>query len=195
MLDELCQDYHCERKYAIKLLGGTSCRRPADAGRPALNRSMRPIEPSMHTIWLAAEQPCGKRLAPAQALWLPHYERHHERLTSRQRQLLQRVSSAALDRLLASARAAHPLRGLNGTKPGSLWRTEIPIRTDHWDLTQPGLLEADSVAHYGGSLAGDFIWSAIFTDICTPGPRAGLWGNRDQRGGDRSGECGSGLAI
>jgi hypothetical protein len=166
MLDELCQDYHYERKYAIKLLGGAL---PPPSGRkkPGPEPKYAAIEPIVRTIWRAAEQPCGKRLAPALALWLPHYERHHERLNSRQRQLLKNVSPATLDRLLAAARAAHPLRGLSGTKPGSLLRTEIPIRTDNWDITQPGFLEADTVAHCGGSLAGDFIWSVIFTDICS----------------------------
>jgi hypothetical protein len=166
MLDALCQDYHYERKYAIKLLGGTL---PPPSGRqkPGPEPKYAVIEPIVRTIWLAAEQPCGKRLAPALELWLPHYERHHERVNSRQRQLLKSVSPATLDRLLAAARAAHPLRGLSGTKPGSLLRTEIPIRTDNWDITQPGFLEADTVAHCGGSLAGDFIWSAIFTDICS----------------------------
>jgi hypothetical protein len=166
MLDELCQDYHYERKYAIKLLGGTL---PPPTGRKKSGPEPRyaAIEPIVRTIWLAAEQPCGKRLAPALALWLPHYERHHERLNNRQRQLLKSVSPATLDRMLAGARAAHPLRGLSGTKPGSLLRTEIPIRTDNWDITQPGFLEADTVAHCGGSLAGDFIWSTIFTDICS----------------------------
>jgi hypothetical protein len=166
MLDELCQDYRYERKYAIKLLRGTL---PPSSGRkkPGPEPKYAAIEPIVRTIWLAAEQPCGKRLAPALELWLPHYERHPERLNSRQRQLLKSVSPATLDRLLAAARAAHPLRGLSGTKPGSLLCTEIPIRTDHWDITQPGFLEADTVAHCGGSLAGDFIWSAIFTDICS----------------------------
>ena len=166
MLDELCQDYHYERKYAIKLLGGTL---PPPSGRkkPGPDPKYAVIEPIVRTIWLAAEQPCGKRLAPALELWLPHYERHHERIDSRQRQLLKSVSSATLDRLLAAARATYPLRGLSGTKPGSLLRTEIPVRTDNWDITQPGFLEADTVAHCGGSLAGDFIWSAIFTDICS----------------------------
>jgi hypothetical protein len=166
MLDELCQDYHYERKYAIKLLRGTL---PGSSGRkkPGPDPKYGVIEPIVRTIWLAAEQPCGKRLAPALELWLPHYERHHERINSRERQLLKQVSSATLDRLLAPARAAHPLRGLSGTKPGSLLRTEIPVRTDNWDITQPGFLEADTVAHCGGSLAGDFIWSAIFTDICS----------------------------
>lgn len=166
MLDELCQDYHYERKYAIKLLRG---KLPLPSGRkkPGPDPKYAEIEPIVRTIWLAAEQPCGKRLAPALALWLPHYERHHERINSQQRQLLKSVSSSTLDRLLAGARAAHPLRGLSGTKPGSLLRTEIPVRTDNWDITQPGFLEADTVAHCGGSLAGDFIWSAIFTDICS----------------------------
>ncbi len=166
MLDELCQDYHYERKYAIKLLGN---KLPPATGRrkPGPESKYAGIEPIVRTIWLAAEQPCGKRLAPALKLWLPHYERHHESLTGRQRQLLKSISPATLDRLLTAARAAHPWRGLSGTKPGSLLRTEIPIRTDNWDITQPGFLEADTVAHCGGTLAGDFIWSTIFTDICS----------------------------
>lgn len=164
MLDELCHDYHYERKYAIKLLRG---KLPVPTGRkkPGPGHLYAELEPVVRTIWLAAEQPCGKRLAPALGLWLPHYERHHGRLSGRQRQLLNQVSSATLDRLLAPARAEHPLRGLSGTKPGSLLRTEIPIRTDNWDIQRPGFMEADTVAHCGASLAGSFIWSTTFTDI------------------------------
>ena len=66
---------------------------------------------------------------------------------------------------LAPARAQCPGRGRCGTKPGSLLETEIPIRTGTWDLSQPGYLEADSVAHCGDSLAGSFIWSLTYTDI------------------------------
>jgi len=166
MLDELCQDYHYERKYAIKLLGGSL---PAASGRPKPGPASRyeSLVPIIREIWLAAEQPCGKRLAPALRLWLPHYERRYGRLRQRDRELLTEVSSATLDRLLAAARAAHPLHGLSGTKPGSLLRTEIPVRTDHGDRQRPGFLEADTVAHCGASLAGSFIWSVTFTDICS----------------------------
>jgi hypothetical protein len=164
MLDELCADYGYERKYAIKLLLG---RLPSPTGRqkPGPPTQYDLIEPMVRTIWQTAEQPCGKRLQPALRLWLPHYERRHGRLSPRQRELLKAVSAATLDRLLAPARAADPSRGLCGTRPGSLLRTEIPIRTDNWDITRPGFLEADTVAHCGGSLAGDFVWSATFTDI------------------------------
>ena len=166
MLDELCEGYGYERKYAIKLLRDTV---PAPSGRPHPGPEPRYtlIEPVVRTIWLAAEQPCGQRLAPALPLWLRHYERHHDKLTARQRERLREVSPATLDRLLAPARAEHPLRGRCGTKPGSLLKTEIPIRTGTWDVTRPGYLEADSVAHCGPSLAGNFIWSLTYTDIAS----------------------------
>ena len=85
MLDELCEDYGYERKYAIKLLGDTL---PAPSGRahPGPEPRYTLIEPVVRVIWLAAEQPCGKRLAPALPLWLPHYQRHHGKLTARQRE-------------------------------------------------------------------------------------------------------------
>ena len=79
MLDELCQDYHYERKYAIKLLGGKRLQ-PRGCKKPGPDPQYAVIEPIVRTIWLAAEQPCGKRLAPALPLWLPHYERHHGRV-------------------------------------------------------------------------------------------------------------------
>lgn len=71
MLDELCEDYGYERKYAIKLLCGTV---PPSCGRvhPGPEPRYSLIEPIVRMIWLAAEQPCGKRLAPALSLWLPH---------------------------------------------------------------------------------------------------------------------------
>src|SRR5688572_17686696 len=64
LLDDLCEDYGYERKYAIKLLRDTV---PAGSGRkhPGPERQYGIIEPVVRTIWLAAEQPCGKRLAPA----------------------------------------------------------------------------------------------------------------------------------
>jgi hypothetical protein len=166
MLDELCEDYGYERKYAIKLLRDSL---PPPSGRihPGPEPRYSLIEPIVRIIWRAAEQPCGKRLAPALPLWLPHYQRHYDQLSARQRELLRQISPATLDRRLVPARAQHPLRGRCGTKPGSLLKTEIPIRTGTGDVNCPGYREADSVAHCGASLAGDFIWSLTYTDIAT----------------------------
>jgi len=166
LLDEFCEDYGYERKYAIKILTGHL---PASTGgqRPGPPRQYTQIEPVVRQVWLSAEQPCGKRLQPILRQWLPFYERRYGRLPSAHRDLVLQISSASLDRLLAPARAEYLGRGRCGTKPGRLLRTEIPIRTSNWDLTRPGYLEADTVAHCGGTLAGDFIWSLTYTDICS----------------------------
>jgi len=164
MLNELCEDHGYDRKYAIKLLNGSL---PVGSGRsrPGPEPRYEIIEPIVRQMWLAAEQPCGKRLVPVLRQWLPYYERRFGALSHRQGKLLRQVSAATLDRLLVGARAEWGERGRCGTKPGSLLKTEIPIRTGTWDLTRPGYLEADSVAHCGASLAGDFIWSLTYTDI------------------------------
>lgn len=166
MINELCEDHGYERKYAIKLLRGTL---PEGGGsrHPGPEPQYESIEPIVRQIWLSAEQPCGKRLVPILRQWLPFYERRFEPLSARSRRLVRQISAATLDRLLADARAQFPGKGRCGTKPGSLLKTEIPIRTGTWDLTRAGYLEADSVAHCGASLAGDFIWSLTYTDILT----------------------------
>jgi hypothetical protein len=120
----------------------------------------------VETIWRAAEQVCGKRLAEALPLWVPHYERHYGRLLPRQKQLLGQISAATLDRLLTPCKA-HGRGRLCGTTPGTLLRHQIPIQGEVWDEQRLGFLEADSVAHCGQSLAGDFVWSLTYTDLAS----------------------------
>jgi hypothetical protein len=108
---------------------------------------------------------CPKRLVAAIPLWLPFYEQSYEKLSDEVSSKLLSISAATIDRLLAPIRAKSKRRGLCATKPGRLLRNQIPIRTSNWDITQPGFVEADTVAHCGNSLAGDFIWSLTLTDI------------------------------
>ena len=110
---------------------------------------------------------CSKRLVVAIPLWLPFYEQTYEKLSSKTEKQLLSISAATIDRVLAPTRALTRPKGLGGTKPGSLLRNQIPIRTHNWDITQPGFVEADTVAHCGNSMAGDFIWSLTLTDIHT----------------------------
>src|SRR5438067_5789041 len=121
MLDELCQDYEYERKYAIKLLSG-GLAPPAGRVHPGPERRYGEIQPVVQYIWLQAEQPCGKRLVPILRQWLPYYERRFERVSRGHRKLIGQISAATLDRLLAPARAelVGPVRV--GTNPGSLFR-------------------------------------------------------------------------
>ena len=164
LLDEFCEQYGYQRKYAIKLLGDLL---PPSVGAPPPGPEPRyePIASILATIWEQAEQLCGKRLAPALALWLPHYERHYGKLLPTQKKLLRTISPATLDRWLAPRKAQ--TRGLCGTRPGTLLRHQVPIQGEVWDEHRLGFLEADSVAHCGSSLAGNFIWSLTYTDLCS----------------------------
>jgi hypothetical protein len=121
----------------------------------------------LKVIWLAAEQPCGKRLKAAVPLWIPYYEREHGSVEGAVRQRLLEMSASTIDRLLSPCRASLGSRGRCGTRPGTLLRNQIPIRTEHWDVSGPGWLEADTVAHCGESMAGDFCWSVTLTDVHT----------------------------
>ena len=165
MLDEVCAEYGYSRKHAIKLLRGRA-RKRSGRKRPGPPVKYAGIRDVLVDIWRAAEQPCGKRLVEALPLWLPHYGKHFNSLSHRQRRDLKEVSAATADRMLAGFRRDE-LHGLCGTRPGSLLRKQIPIQGEVWDEKRPGFLEADSVAHCGGSLAGDFIWSLTYNDLAS----------------------------
>lgn len=168
LIDEVCALCGYDRKYAIKVLngrlpiGGSGCRR----GGPHL-RYGDAERTVLKAIWLAAEQPCGKRLKAAVPLWMPYYESEHGVLEAGVRSRLLVMSASTMDRLLSPCRASLGSRGRCGTRPGTLLRKHIPIRTEHWDVSGPGWLEADTVAHCGESMAGDFCWSVTLTDVHT----------------------------
>jgi hypothetical protein len=163
ILDEFCAVCGYTRKYAIGLLSHKP-RRGARKPGPRRRYDAGVLEP-LKAIWLAAEQLCSKRLKAALPLWLPFYEQEHGPLAEPVRKKLLQISAASIDRLLKKERARYGGKGLGGTRPGGLLKHQIPIRTDNDDVDRPGFLEADTVAHCGNSLAGDFIWSLTFTDL------------------------------
>ena len=126
LLDEWCEQYDYSRKHAIKLLRDR-LPKPGRRTRGGAPPRYEPIREVIERIGSAAEQLCGKRLVMALPLWLPHCGKRFGRLLPSQQSLLEEVSAATLDRLLAESRA-HGERGLCGTRPGSLLRTQIPIQ-------------------------------------------------------------------
>jgi hypothetical protein len=168
LLDEVCALCGCHRKHAIRLMKPVPTQGSAVRRRPGPARLYGDeLLALLKAIWLAAEQPCSKRLAAALSLWLPAWESHHERLVPRLRRRLLAISPATIDRLLRPVRVSLGPRGRSLTRPGSLLREQIPVRAEPWDTDRPGFLEADTVAHCGESLAGDFIWSITYTDIAS----------------------------
>jgi hypothetical protein len=166
ILQEFCEVCKYHRKHAIRLLKQQKRGQAKRPGRKPIYRSAEFMK-ALKQIWLATDQMCSKRLVAAIPLWLPFYKQAYEKLSAKTIDQLLSVSAATIDRLLAKTRAKTRPKGLGGTKPRSLLRNQIPIRTHNWDISQPGFMEADTVAHCGNSLAGDFIWSLTMTDIHT----------------------------
>ena len=171
------------RKHAIKVLGrrlpvGGKCGR-AGGPRPRYGAEELKV---IKAIWLACEQPCGKRLKAAAADWLSYYEEGYGALKPAGRKKILSMSAATMDRLLAPVRVMEGSRGRCGTRPGSLLRHQIPIRTEHWDVQGPGWMEADSVSHCGGNAAGDYGWSLTLTDVHSQWTENRAVWNRGQEG-------------
>lgn len=168
ILDEFCAvcDYH--RKHAIRLLNKPYRRRKSKTKKPGPKVIYDPaiLQEPLQYFWLTADQMCSKKLKVAIALWMPYYEELFH-IAPQVKNLLLTASPATLDRLLKPLRVTHKRKRLCGTKPGSLLKNQIPIKTDNWDVDKPGYVESDTVAHCGNSLAGDFVWSLTLTDICS----------------------------
>jgi len=167
ILDEFCAICGYHRKYAIRLLNRRGkARQQRCAGRKPTYASPELLTALKH-LWFASDQMCSKKLKATIPLWLPYYATVHPPLTALTQEQLLSISSATIDRVLKPLRLVRGRKGLSGTRPGSLLKNQIPIRTHFWDVSQPGFMEADTVAHCGNSLAGSFIWSLTMTDIHT----------------------------
>ena len=84
------------------------------------------------------------------------------------REQLVTASAATIDRLLAKTKRESRLKGRSFTRPGSLLKHHIPVRTfADWSDVRPGFCEADLVAHDGGSAYGDFAHTLTLTDVAT----------------------------
>ena len=165
LLDEYCQTTGLERKYANKVLRGQRRRGPSGAPRGASSRYTKSDLQVLKSLWLAAGQPCGKRLAGDMLkLWLGSWQRHHRALSQAQRERIEQISAAQIDRELAPYRSAGRKRRIASSALATMQR-EVAVRCEPWAETAPGALEIDTVALCGGSLSGAIVWALDATDI------------------------------
>jgi hypothetical protein len=120
-------------------------------------------------LWQLLNYACGKRLVAIMPELIAKLEQFGElRLPPSSKEKLLRISAATVDRLLQPERRKQQLRRRSHTKPGTLLKHQIPIRTfAEWDEQQPGFAEIDLVAHDGGLALGDYCQTLDLTDVCT----------------------------
>ncbi len=166
ILDELCDVCKYNRKYAI-----TKLRELPNKGKPRAGPKRKRSKKYDHQVlvvvekvWKAANYPWSLRLKEILRLWLPWIRKHYRTTPEIEAKLLS-ISPSTIDRALKDKKRKLKRRLYGRTKPGTLLRHQIPVRTDTWDVKRPGFLEADLVSHSGGSSFGEFIFSLNLTDI------------------------------
>jgi hypothetical protein len=181
ILNEFCKVCDFNRKYAIQILNSSFI--PSHKKNlQKRGRKQQYVDPLIKEIlwdiWVITNLPCSKRLKAILPLWLPHYDYE---IPDEIYAKLMSISPATIDRIMKADRIKFPKRGLSTTKPGSLLKKHIPIKTEQWDEKVPGYLEVDSVAHCGTSTAGMFAYTINSVDIATQwNEQRAVWGKGEQ---------------
>ena len=164
LLDSFCDVTGYHRKYAISLLRKpikTSPKKKHARENHYSHKALLAIE----QIWIAADFPWSQRLKALLPLWLPWAKKRMQWITSSIEDEILSISARQIDRRLKSKKMSLSRKMYGRTKPGTLLKHHIPIKTDSWDVTQPGFTEIDLVSHSGSNASGEFIHSFNMTDI------------------------------
>lgn len=162
ILDEFCIVCGYHRKYAIAKLNTFNANIPIKRpGKPSPYNHPDILEPLIK-IWMTANMPASKRLVAMIPQWLKFLD-----VPRKIQAKLLAISPPTIDRLLKTTRIQFKPRGLSTTKPGTMLRNQIPVKVNQWDEFKPGFLEADTVAHCGGSLDGHYAVTLDCVDIAT----------------------------
>jgi hypothetical protein len=167
LLDEFCAATGYHRKHAIRLLGdGPPAPRAGHGGRARVYSSV--VVGALRLCAEASGWLCGKRLAPFLTELVPALEAEGAlRLEPLVRSQLLAMSAATIDRRLRPFRL-QLVRGFSTTKPGSLLKSQVPVRTwTPWDEQRIGFLEIDLVAHCGISNRGQYLFTLVATDVAS----------------------------
>jgi len=169
LLTELCTTCKWHRKHAIRALNSYkrfTNQKPKKRGKPSKYNKPEIIK-ILKRIWLAAYMPCSKNFKALIPLWIPSYQIEYEAISNDIIKLLYEISPASIDRILKPVRIKYTGKGKSTTKPGTLIRNQIPIKTNQWDESKPGFIEADTVAHCGDKIEGMYTYTIDTVDIAT----------------------------
>ena len=186
ILDEfvLVTGYH--RKAAIRLLGQDGSRQGKRRGRGRRRRYSQEVVDALRKVWEASDRLCSKRLKPFLGELARVMRQHGELAINAEVEAeLCQMSAATIDRMLRPWRRLGGRRSISTTRPGSLLKSSIPIRTfTDWTEERPGFLEVDLVSHCGESAEGFYLTTLCAVDVASGWSECmGVWGKGQERVG------------
>ena len=184
ILDEFTKATGLHRKASIRLLNRRLVSKKKRSGRPV--RYGIEVVQALRAVWEASDRLCSKRLHPFLPEFIGVLRRCGEsNIGTEIEKALCSMSPATIDRLLQSWKRMDGRRSLSTTKPGSLLRSAIPIRTfADWQENRPGFIEVDLVAHCGENLEGFYLNTLMAVDVATGWAEfVGVWGKGQERVG------------
>ncbi|WP_248762074.1 hypothetical protein [Pseudarthrobacter sp. SSS035] len=169
ILDELCALTLWHRDHARKALRQALVLRQVKARPLRAPVYGEDVIEALRFCWAVQGTPCGRLLAAALPDLVPRLRRFKElSIEDGTAALLLKIAPATIDRRLKADRGKLDPRGRSHTKPGTLLKDSIPMRTwAEWDDAVPGFVEIDLVGHEGGNSLGEFCFTLTITDICT----------------------------
>jgi len=181
LLDDFCQFTGYNRKYALDLIHQPL---PAKWKHPHSRTKTYDIEVigALLGLWGAVNGICGERFHPfIPELLEKMIECREISVNHTVKEKLLRISLATVKRAISSKKRQSFLRIGGSTKPGSLLKSQISVRYGRWDEVSPGWCETDTVAHCGGDVSGDFLYSLDVVDIHSGwSEQAAIWGKGER---------------
>jgi len=166
VITELSDRLGIGRKQSQRLLSSIQeagrPRNPLKRGRRSKYRDAEFIS-ALKLVWRTTKYMCARHLHAAMPEWLPALEAERGGFSKSVHERLLSISAATIDRILQPYKVT---KGKSLTRSGG-FRDEIPIQESCWDIRIPGYLEADTVAHCGGSMLGEFVNTLTMVDIAT----------------------------
>lgn len=163
ILNEFCANAgYKSRKHAIAILNGKQEPRAHKPGpKPKYDEQ---FVFHLVALWRVMGHMCSKKMVAALPIWIPFYK--DPTFHSEIKEKLLEVSASSIDRLLKPYRSCTQ-RGISATRANHFLKNQIPIDLFKGNVDRPGFAEADTVAHCGDSLSGDYANSLTVTDLKT----------------------------
>lgn len=181
LLNDFCDFTGYVRKYATSLLN-----------KPLPNKWKRyrqrekkydsVVIEALLVLWRASNEICGERFHPFIPKILDKMIDCGEMAVSAEvKKKLLKISLGTVKRVIKGVKRRSTIKISGTTKPGSLLKREIAIRYGRWTEKNPGWCEADTVAHCGSDISGEYIFSLDLTDIATGWTeQAAIWGKGEK---------------